>query len=111
MQGWPLDLIVEEIERSSKEELDYLCEGRNGDELRKGLAEKGLRVPKIHWQHSREKILVMEFAPGRSLAQTNLSDVGSAQRLAIANTLVDGFLHQLLSERFFTLIPMRGTFF
>jgi len=106
--GWPLQLIAEEIERSSREELDYLFEGRNGDLLRDGLAQQGLRVPQIYWQHTRETVLVMEFAPGQSLANADLGELSQATRLEIAETLVDGFLHQLLAERFFHADPHGG---
>ena len=108
LPGWPLDYIAEEIERSSNEELDYLYEGRNGDVLRKGLAEQGLRVPQIYWQHSREKVLVMEFVPGQSLAHFPIASLPESARFAIAETLIDGFLCQLLQERFFHADPHAG---
>lgn len=108
LPGWPLEMIAEEIERSSREELDYLVEGRNGDKLRSGLASRGLRVPQILWQHSRERVLVMEYAPGISLAQVDYQTIPGTTRLAVAETLVDGFLHQLLAERFFHADPHGG---
>ena len=108
LPGWPLEYIAEEIERSSREELDYLFEGRNGDLLRKGLADQGLRVPEIYWQHCREKVLVMEFAPGKSLAQYPTNTLPATTRQALAETLIDGFLHQLLVERFFHADPHGG---
>ena len=106
--GWPLHLIVEEIERSSREELDYLFEGRNADLLRESLRGHGLRVPQVLWEHTRETVLVMEFAPGESLAQSDLSQLSLAQREDLAQRIIDGFLQQLLRDRFFHADPHGG---
>ncbi|TVR15366.1 MAG: AarF/ABC1/UbiB kinase family protein [Planctomycetota bacterium] len=106
--GWPLHLIVEEIERSSREEMDYLFEGRNADLLRDSLLEHGLRVPRVFWEHTRETILVMEFAPGVSLAQCDLAALPQSQREALAERIIDGFLQQLLRDRFFHADPHGG---
>jgi predicted unusual protein kinase regulating ubiquinone biosynthesis (AarF/ABC1/UbiB family) len=94
--GWPLHLIGEEITRTSREEQDYLHEGLAADRLRPILAKRGLRVPLILWEHTRESILVMEFADASTLAATDLATLSDVERSAIASRVVDAWLDMLL---------------
>lgn len=96
--GWPLHLVGEEITRTSREEQDYLHEGLAADRLRPVLAKRGLRVPRILWEHTRERVLVMEFAHGATLAGSDLAALPAAERRAIAERVVDGWLDMLLDE-------------
>ena len=108
LKGWPLQQIYEVIERTSRDEQDYLHEGSAADRLRPGLAKHGLRVPEVLWEHTREKVLVMEFAAGTTLAQLDVSALSLDERRRIADVLIDGFLHMLLDEGFFHADPHAG---
>lgn len=108
LKGWPLDQVYREIERTSREEQDYLHEGSAADRLRPGLKEFGLLVPAVQWAHTREKVLVMEFASGTTLGQLDLATLTAEERQRIANALIDGFLYMLLDEGFFHADPHAG---
>lgn len=108
LKGWPLQQIYEVIERTSRDEQDYLHEGSAADRLRPGLAKQGLRVPEVLWEHTREKVLVMEFATGATLAQIDVNTLAGEERRRIADVLIDGFLHMLLDEGFFHADPHAG---
>ena len=108
LRGWPLDQIYHEIERTSREEQDYLHEGSAADRLRPGLAKFGLSVPTVQWAHTRETVLVMEFANGITLSQLNPSTLDTAERRRLADVLIDSFLFMLLDEGFFHADPHAG---
>ena len=108
LRGWPLDQIYREIERTSREEQDYLHEGSAADRLRPGLARFGLAVPVVKWAHTREKVLVMEFANGVTLGQLDVTTLSSEERRRLADALIDGFLYMLLDEGFFHADPHAG---
>ena len=108
LRGWPLDQIYREIERTSREEQDYLHEGSAADRLRPGLAKFGLSVPAVQWAHTRETVLVMEFANGITLSQLNPSTLETAERRRLADVLIDSFLFMLLEEGFFHADPHAG---
>ncbi len=108
LRGWPLDAIYQQIARSSREEQDYLHEGTAADRLRPGLARYGLSVPKVYWAHTREKVLVMEFAEGTTFSQLDVSTLSTDERQRLADLLIDSFLYMLLDEGFFHADPHSG---
>ena len=108
LRGWPLQQIYHEIERTSREEQDYLHEGSAADRLRPGLMKFGLSVPTVLWAHTREKILVMEFASGTTLGQLDLTTIAVAERRRLADVLIDSFLFMLLDMGFFHADPHAG---
>lgn len=108
MPGWPTRQIYQEIERTAREEQDYLHEGQAADRLRAVVAPAGLSVPLVRWEHSREKVLVMEYAPGTTLARLDLTTLDAAERRRIADVVIDGFLAQLLEAGYFHADPHAG---
>ncbi len=108
LPGWPLHVIEDEIRRTSREEQDYLHEASAADRLRPGLARAGLSVPEVVWEHTREKVLVMEFAPGTTLAQLDLATLDARERQRLCDALISGFLFMLLDEGFFHADPHAG---
>ncbi|MBA2480036.1 MAG: AarF/ABC1/UbiB kinase family protein [Planctomycetes bacterium] len=110
MRGFPFRDLCIELERASRDELDYLNEATSADRLRPCLARHGVRVPSILWEHTREKVLVMEFADGATLARTDLSALGDDERLRVASRIIDAYLGMLLEEGFFHADPHAGNF-
>ncbi len=108
LPGWPIPQVYQEIVRTSRDEQDYLHEGAAADRLRPGLASRGLRVPEVIWPHTREKVLVMEFAEGETLAQLDAASLAGGERQRLADTIIDGFLYMLLELGFFHADPHAG---
>ena len=96
--AWPLHLIGEEISRTSREEQDYLNEGLAADRLRPVLERRGLRAPAVLWPHTRERILVMEFAAGTTLSSLDVNTLSQAERESIASRVIDAWLDMLTGE-------------
>ncbi|MBA3939086.1 MAG: AarF/ABC1/UbiB kinase family protein [Planctomycetes bacterium] len=110
LPGFPLITVYEEISRTSREEQDYLHEGSAADRLRPGLAERGLRVPVVLWPHTREKVLVMEYAAGTTLGMLELGPLGERERRRLADVIIESFLYMLLEMGFFHADPHAGNF-
>ena len=108
--GWPLGLFYEEISRTSREEQDYLCEATAGERLRPLLAKRGIAVPQVLFAHTRDTVLVMQFAPGTTLASTPLSSISPALREDFALRMIDAWLDMALEEGFFHGDPHAGNF-
>jgi predicted unusual protein kinase regulating ubiquinone biosynthesis (AarF/ABC1/UbiB family) len=54
------------IERKLPIELDFCNEGRNAEKAAKHMRAAGMAcvVPKVLWEHSSSRVLVMEFEEG-----------------------------------------------
>ncbi len=73
----PLD-IVSEFETFVYDELDMKREAANASALRRNFADSSdLYIPEIHWQYTREDVLVMERVSGLPVGDTaGLRDAG-----------------------------------
>ncbi|WP_395395082.1 AarF/UbiB family protein [Novosphingobium sp. BL-8A] len=57
--------MIEQLGREILDELDFTSEGRNADLLRADLASLDrVTVPRIHWEWTGEKVLVMDYVDG-----------------------------------------------
>ena len=95
--------LAEEFASALRTELDFRREAWNADRLRKNFAgESHLYVPKIYWDYSTRRLLVMERIKGIKI--DNLDGLKAAgydrQRLsahaanfALKEILIDGFFH------------------
>uniref|UniRef100_A0A914XMU8 Protein kinase domain-containing protein n=1 Tax=Plectus sambesii TaxID=2011161 RepID=A0A914XMU8_9BILA len=57
--------LVEETKKNLPRELDFLSEAKNAERVRRMFQHlEFLRVPKIHWEHCTDRVLVMEYCEG-----------------------------------------------
>lgn len=80
-------LIVQEFERYTKRELDFMTEGQNIEDMRKG-KPKNVVIPEVVWSHTTDKIITMEYLDG-----TKVSELKLPQR-HLAQVLIDAFIEQ-----------------
>ncbi|XP_069494012.1 aarF domain-containing protein kinase 1 [Ambystoma mexicanum] len=89
--------LVDEAKKNLPLELDFLNEGRNAEKMAQMLHRfKYLKIPKIHWDLSTRRVLVMEFVDG---GQVN--DKGYMERNQISVNEVSRGLGQMYSEMIF----------
>ncbi len=96
--GWPVGLIADEVTRTSREEQDYLHEATAAERLRPLLERHRLSVPRVFLAHTRDTVLVTEFAPGTTFARSDLSKLPPALRADFATRIVDAWLAMLLDD-------------
>jgi len=108
--GWPTAMVYDEIARTSREEQDYLCEADASERLRPVLAKRGLLVPQVRREHTRDQVLVMEFAHGATLASMRIAELDPALRRDFAMRIIDGWLDMALEVGFFHGDPHAGNF-
>ena len=107
-----LDELFEEFGRTLYQELDYLAEGRNAEKFAADFAGwTEIRIPKIHWEHSTRRVLMME-----DIGAIKISDVAAytAQGVpapAVAQTLFKFYLQQVFVNGFFHADPHSGNLF
>jgi len=95
--------VAEDFAFLLKGELDYVREGRNADRFRQTMAElKSVYVPKVFWDHTSERVLVLERLHGVKIDDIEALRVAgldpkqvvlNATNMIVKQALVDGFFH------------------
>ncbi len=109
-QRWGPRGIVAEFEKGMFQELDFRREAaaiqRFGTQF---AGQKDIKVPQVYHQQSTQKVLAMEFIPGRPLSELlDDASLSPEQRTRIAEQGANLTLQQIFSYGFFHADPHPG---
>jgi len=121
-QYYDATALAEEFSSALQSELNFLEEAGFTDKLRRNLSQstwfdpKQLVVPKIYWDVTTEKMLVMEWLNGVPVLAADLTGQGhqgdvEAERNALTTQLFRVFFQQLYVDGFFHADPHPGNVF
>lgn len=94
--------LIEEFSKQMRKELDFILDGKNAETIGLNLKDiPRVKVPKIYWEYSGPRLLVMEYIEGTRIdAIDELSENHDTKELAeigfeayIKQIFVDGFFH------------------
>ena len=101
--------LVHELGRTVPQELDFLHEGRAAETIAGFFATRGdVYVPRIHWEYSSKKLLVMEFIDGIKISDREALEQAGVDTTAVMRTLIEAYCEQLLVHGFFHADPHPG---
>lgn len=114
--------LAEEFGNALRAELDFTQEATYTDQLRRNLSQsrwfdpQKLVIPKIYWEYTNEKLLVLEWLDGSPLLVAevkNTAQNGSAamQRKEVTTLLFRTFFQQIYVDGFFHADPHPGNIF
>ncbi|OKH44470.1 hypothetical protein NIES2101_28305 [Calothrix sp. HK-06] len=110
--GHDLTLIVDEFGIKLFEEIDYLNEARNAEKFASNFRnEPTVKVPKIYWHHTTNRVLTLEWINGFKLNDTKSIREAGLDPEAIVQIGVTAGLQQLLEHGFFHADPHPGNLF
>jgi aarF domain-containing kinase len=101
--------IIEEMSQNVVMELDFINEGHNAEMIAKNFAGRDdIVVPKIYWEYTSRRVLVMEFVEG-----IKVIDVPGLHRIgvdpqAVAQLVTDAYCEQLYLHGMFHADPHPG---
>jgi len=107
----PLDIqpIVEEFSLAIKRELDFSSEAGNTDRLRRNLeGMEGVRVPRVFWDYTTDRLLVQERLRGIRADDVAALDAEGVNREDVARRLVACFMKQVFEDGFYHADPHPG---
>jgi ubiquinone biosynthesis protein len=97
----PLSL-VDEFGRSIRQELDYRLEARNADVFRRNFArDEHVRIPKVYWSYTTERVLTLELLDGVQLADLELEHYSPEERRDLAYRMTDAWMTMIFRHGFF----------
>jgi ubiquinone biosynthesis protein len=101
--------FVNEFERLMRDELDFLVEARHLQHFTANFrTRRAYRFPRLYEDLTTSRCLTLEYIEGRKLTALGKTTVAEKKRLA--QTLIDGYIHMALQDRFFHADPHPGNF-
>lgn len=101
--------IVQEFKRSLYQELDFLQEANNTQNIGHDIREfHSLVTPRIYSLYSSRRVLTLSFIPGKHLKQLSANDLGRCKPTEIAKELLSAYLKQILVSGIFHCDPHPG---
>lgn len=94
--------LIEEFSKQMRKELDFILDGKNAETIALNMKDlPRIKVPKIYWEYSGPRLLVMEYIEGTRVdAIEELSKIHDPKELAeigfeayLKQIFVDGFFH------------------
>lgn len=101
--------IAEEMGRMIPKELDFINEGRNAEAIAANFeGVQDIVVPRIYWQHTTRRVLVMEFVEGVKITNVEAIRAMGEDPADVAKILVVAFSEMLLKHGLFHADPHPG---
>lgn len=103
---------VKEFGRFIREECDYTVEARYCDTFRRNFeGNEEVYIPKIYWEYTNPRILVMEYVKGIRIREREKLDQSGFSKLEIAKTIGRAYAKMILEDGFFHADPHPGNIF
>jgi ubiquinone biosynthesis protein len=94
--------LVDEFARSIRHELDYRQEGRNAQAFHRSFAgHPHVRIPRVYWSYSRQRVLTLEMLQGTQLADLELEAHTLEERNRLATLLTETWMTMIFRHGFF----------
>jgi ubiquinone biosynthesis protein len=92
--------LVDEFAHAIRQELDYTREGRNAETFRNNFrTDERVRIPKVYWMYTRERVLTLEFLDGIQLVDLP-PEAPLDQRRRLAVLLTDAWMQMIFRHGF-----------
>ena len=104
--------LISELERSIREEMDYMQEGRYVEQFAENYkADENVVIPQVVWECTRKKVLTLENVMAVKIGDYAAIESAGISRSEVADRLFDIYLHQIFVDRFFHADPHPGNLF
>ncbi len=101
--------LVDELGAHIPKELDFVNEGHNAEYVAKLFEGRDdLYVPRIHWEHTTRRVLVMEFIEGIKISDAKALRAAGVDPNQVMRTLIEAYCEQILIHGFFHADPHPG---
>jgi ubiquinone biosynthesis protein len=94
--------VVDEFSRSIRGELDYRSEARNAEAFRRNFAgQADVKIPRVYWGYTRERVLVLELLEGTQLADLDVTQLSQTERRDLAYRIAETWMTMIFRQGFF----------
>jgi len=101
--------MVDDFERTLKNELDFTKEAENTDTFRNNFSkDEGIKVPEVNWNYTSRRVLTMEFIDGIGVDDHNALQKAGIDKREIAKKIAESICNQILRDGVFHADPHPG---
>ena len=112
LRAYNLTGLIADFTEMMKRELDYVAEGKNADIFRKNFAgDPDICFPKIYWEYSGSKMLVMEYVEGVRVDDVESIKILGYEPKRYAALGFRAYLKMIFEDGFFHIDPHPGNIF
>jgi ubiquinone biosynthesis protein len=98
--------LVDEFSRSIRREVDYRIEARNAEVFRRMFGDSSaVKIPKVYWTYSSERVLTLERIEGLKLGDLDPSSLETAERRRRSHLLAEVWLEMVFRHGTFHADP------
>jgi ubiquinone biosynthesis protein len=102
-------IMVQEFAVQIRKELDFTHEGKNSEIIAASMADiPEIKIPKIYWKYSGEKVLTMEFVEGCRIDDVDIIKSYQVDPVHIADVGFHAYIRQIFRDGFFHADPHPG---
>jgi predicted unusual protein kinase regulating ubiquinone biosynthesis (AarF/ABC1/UbiB family) len=107
-----VDLLYAEFSRTTRNELDFVAEGKNADYFAANFSDdEGVRIPKVYFESSTRRVLIMEDVAAIKVTDLAMLEAAGVDRREVARRLFDTYLKQVFVDNFIHADPHPGNLF
>jgi predicted unusual protein kinase regulating ubiquinone biosynthesis (AarF/ABC1/UbiB family) len=107
-----ITMLLQELDRSIHEEMDYLAEGKNAETFAVNFENRPeVDVPRVFWKYTTKRVLILEDVQGIKITDYEKIDAAGIDRKEVASRLFGTYLQQIFEDRFFHADPHPGNLF
>ncbi|MHB8576936.1 MAG: ABC1 kinase family protein [Dehalococcoidia bacterium] len=104
--------IIDDLRAAIPQELDFVHEGKNAERVARNFREYtntlAIAVPKICWEHTSRRVLVMEFIHGIKITDTEALRTASIDLKQLCKLFLSIYFEQIMVHGFFNADPHPG---
>ena len=112
LQPYRPQQLVRELSRSLQREMDLAAECHNAERISANMAVfPHVVIPRVHWQHTRERVNVQEFIEGIPGSDLDRVSAEGLDRVLLARRGAQAVLKMIVEDGFFHADPHPGNVF
>jgi predicted unusual protein kinase regulating ubiquinone biosynthesis (AarF/ABC1/UbiB family) len=107
-----LDVILSEVSRIVREELDYIQEAKNAAAFARNFSDNPkIRIPAVYWPFTTSKVLTLEYLEGAKITDFGAIEAQGIDRKEVARTLAEAYCQMFFTDGLYHGDPHPGNIF
>lgn len=101
--------IIDDLRATIPQELDFVHEGQNAERVARAFeGNASVVIPRVYWQHTTRRVLVLEFIDGIKITDTEALQEAGIDLKTLCKLFLRTYFEQIMIQGFFNADPHPG---